>query len=68
MKLEKYIKHLQEIAKRYPDLDVIYSSDEEGNNFDIVEFKPSVGKFDPEAFRDMSFDTNDKNPNAVCIN
>ena len=68
MKLETYIEHLQKIAKRYPDLDVIYASDEEGNNFDMVEFAPSIGKFDPEASSDMPFDPNDKNPNAVCIN
>ena len=41
MKLSEYIKHLQDILDSCGDLTCIYSSDEEGNSFHLLNQKPS---------------------------
>ena len=66
MKLKEYISHLQKIAKNYPDLEVIYSADDEGNKYGTVHYNPTVGEFDGETFSTEV--VGDKKPNAVCIN
>ncbi len=66
MKLKEYVAALQEIADKYPDLKVIYASDEEGNSFSEVCFDPSVCRFDGESISQEEED--EKNPNAVIIN
>jgi len=46
MKLSKYIEHLQAIKKNHGgELEVVYTSDDEGNDFDYLHFAPSVGIF-----------------------
>ena len=42
MKLKNYIKELQAIAKQHPNIEVAYSSDDEGNRFDYVQYNPAV--------------------------
>jgi hypothetical protein len=42
MKLKDYIKLLQEIAKENPNALVITASDEEGNSYNPVMYKPSI--------------------------
>lgn len=64
MTLTTYIKLLQEIQKEYGNLNVIYSSDTEGNSFDEVFIEPSVGNYNNNT---NEFDT-DGPPNSVCIN
>ena len=66
MKLKDYISRLQKIAKRHPDLEVVYASDDEGNRFDTVHHSPVIGEFDGNSFR-TDCDAI-KGPNAVCIN
>lgn len=66
MKFKDYLKGLNEVAQNDPStlmLDVIYSSDDEGNSFDNVKFSPTIGEFKHNDFIDDS----DK-PNAICIN
>ena len=46
MKLKYFAKKINELAERYPDLAVVYSSDDEGNSFDEVYYDPSLGFFD----------------------
>ena len=41
MKLSEYIKSLQDILDSCGDLPCIYSSDEEGNSFHLLNQKPS---------------------------
>lgn len=43
MKLKDYISHLQKIAKNHPDLEVVYSADDEGNSYGAVHYSPAVG-------------------------
>lgn len=80
MKLEKYIAGLQKVLDEHGDLEVIYSSDDEGNRYDHVQFTPTVGFLDG----DMSFHSKKnveespdeetyepfvgKKPKTVCIN
>ena len=45
MKLKDYIKKLQEIEKDYPDLEVIYAADDEGNHFRPVNHTPCLGNY-----------------------
>lgn len=51
MKLKDYIKELQAIAKKHPNIEVAYSSDDEGNRFDYVRYNPAIStvKIDGEA-------------------
>ena len=45
MKVSDFIKALEEIKKEHGDLELIYSSDDEGNEFDRVCYSPSVGNW-----------------------
>jgi hypothetical protein len=66
MKLKDYISHLRNIAKNHPDLEVVYSADDEGNKYSTVYYSPTVGKFDGETFSTEAI--GNKKPNAVCVN
>ena len=46
MKLSNYIKYLQESLEEHGDLTVVYASDDEGNNYQKVEYTPSVAFFE----------------------
>lgn len=66
MKLKEYITQLRKIANEFPNLEVVYSADDEGNSFSKVNFHPMVGEFiDGEFSTDCDAA---KGPNAVCIN
>jgi len=48
MKLGEYIKTLQGMVKENPELknyEVVYSADDEGNQFQAVYFSPTVGQY-----------------------
>ena len=66
MKLKDYISRLQKIANAHPDLEVVYSADEEGNRFGLVYYSPVVGEFNGNRFT-TDCDV-EKGPNAVCLN
>jgi len=74
MKLKQYIKKLQEIAEKYPNIDVIYSCDDEGNRYGEVGFSPSVGRYkDGEWISESQFEEFEEDGdklvvNSVCIN
>ena len=66
MKLKKYIKILNELVEKNPELleaKVIYSIDDEGNAYNHVNFGPSTGHYD-----DGDFDQESEDINAICIN
>jgi hypothetical protein len=67
MTIKQYIKQLQLIAKKYPDAELVYSVDEEGNAFDTVDFWPVPGHFDAGEGA-FNTDTEGKKVNAVCVN
>lgn len=68
MKLRDYIEQLNLIAEENPDVleyDVIYSSDDEGNDYQKIHYGPSIGYYEDREFRQYD---EDYEPNAVCIN
>lgn len=72
MKLKDYVKKLQELAEKLPDLEVVYAVDEEGNAFHPVLWEPSLGHYIDE---DSGFvpiddieDPEEEIVNAVCVN
>lgn len=70
MNLDKYIAGLIEYRKKHPGsghLDVITSADDEGNGFNRVFYKPSIGVFDGCDFDSDEGKSKDE-PNAVCVN
>lgn len=42
MKLTKYIEKLQKLLKEHGDLELIYSTDDEGNAYNTVNYEPSL--------------------------
>ena len=79
MKLREYIQNLNKLAKEHPeylDLDVIYAADDEGNDYNLVEFEPTPmfhdedndyyidkDNFDYEFEGEEEFEAN-----VICIN
>lgn len=68
MKLQEYISKLNEIAQKYPDAEVVYAKDAEGNGFKKVVFDPSVGFYDRGEFVSDDSSEESNQPNAVCLN
>lgn len=74
MKLEAYIQILQELRKLYGDVDLVYSSDDEGNNFSKVYHNPTPGQFThhhefipQDQFNDYD-DSYEFTVNSICVN
>lgn len=66
MKLKDYIADLKKLMNDNPgsaDLLVVYSSDDEGNNFGPVVYSVAIGEY-----ADGSFTADSSTKNAVCIN
>ena len=63
MTLLEYAKKVNELCSTHPQAEVIYSSDDEGNNFQKVHYCPVLGEFN-----DGEFDNKGKTINAICIN
>ena len=75
MTLEKYLKHLNKIVEKNPDVlkyNVIYSKDDEGNEFEEVSYKPTLGFLDEDneftSVEDEDWQELDEEPNVICIN
>jgi len=77
MTIKEYARHINRLAKRHPNFEIVSSSDDEGNSFSRVIFAPSIGMFTEG---DNSFYTTDEAEwllqakgkrlveNAICIN
>ena len=46
MNLMEYAVYINEMLKKHGKKEVYYSSDDEGNDFEPVHFKPSTMKYD----------------------
>jgi len=66
MKASELIKNLQKLIEEHGDLNLVYSTDDEGNSFDEVGFNPSFGVYDKEekTYRMVG----EKDVNVFCIN
>ncbi len=70
MTLKEYITDLQKICKKNPDLEVIYSTDDEGNGYGRVFYSPTLGYFENGEFtsEENSEENDSYKLNAVVIN
>ena len=71
MKVKEYLQDLLLMVKLNPkieEFDVIYSSDDEGNDFKPVIFSPTLMEVVDEKDVNLNVKTDSKNPNALCIN
>ena len=68
MKIREYISHLNAIAIAHPDVEVMYASDDEGNNFGSVHYRPTLGYYNGLEFESHKDVEDKKTLNAVCIN
>lgn len=71
MKFKEYVENLNKLLLDNPhieDYTTVYSSDDEGNSFRKVFYKPTIGFFSEDREFDESADFEDEEPNAVCIN
>ena len=44
MKLKEYAAVIATLAKKHPNLEVAYASDDEGNSYNYVSYQPDVHK------------------------
>lgn len=75
MKLKEYLKSLNDFVENNPDCleyEVISSSDDEGNSFNIVHYSPSLGVFEDREFISIEeldeYNRDKSEVNSVCIN
>ena len=75
MKLKEFIKQLEELVEKNPEyreFEVVYSVDDEGNQYFPVEYEPSIGLYrDGEFYCShelKDFDLASEKPNSICIN
>ena len=73
MKLTKYIEKLQELLEEHGDLELIYSSDDEGNNYNRVHYEPSLVNYitsDREVIHDDDLEEWDESEyqKVICVN
>jgi len=77
MILSDYIKTLNDIFNDYGDVEVIYSSDDEGNDFRKVGYTPSAGNYSNfdegqfiplDQFNDYGDEDETLKVNSVCVN
>ncbi len=67
MKLSEYAKSINELVKKHPDAEVVYSIDEEGNVFKPVIYTPTAGTYSNGEFSGEE-DSEDRGVIAVCVN
>tara|TARA_B100000959_G_scaffold276043_1_gene330219 strand:+ start:382 stop:606 length:225 start_codon:yes stop_codon:yes gene_type:complete len=74
MKLKEYIYFLAKALKRYPDAEVVYASDDEGNGYSKAHFHATLGHYDGEGFESENDAGADEKRekgftvNAICLN
>jgi hypothetical protein len=71
MKFGEYLENLTELLQEHPELidaDVIFAADDEGNDYGIVNWIPSVGYFDKQEREFYTEDDDISTINAVLIN
>jgi hypothetical protein len=75
MNITEYAAKLADLAKLYPKAKLCYAADDEGNDYKLVIFEPTLGNFEERdfisesGFEDFKKDTGRKlKVNAICIN
>lgn len=74
MKLSKYVEGLQKLEKEHGDLEVVYSADDEGNDFHKVSWVGELFYFEDldsyylERVDEDELDEYENPVKAICIN
>mgnify|MGYP003342300280 CR=1 FL=1 len=71
MKFGEYLEHLVLLLNENPELanaDVVYAVDDEGNDFGIVNWVPSIGYFDKHERDFIPEDSIDEDEEDMCVN
>ena len=71
MKLKDFLKNINTLVKNNPnvlELDVVYSKDDEGNEFNKISYTPTLGVFDWEEREFSDEDIWLEDLNSICIN
>lgn len=72
MTLNDYIQSLIEFRDehdRFAEFQVITSTDDEGNGFNLINFPPSYGYFEDGEFTNTNpSDEYANDPNSICVN
>ena len=67
MKFRDFVESVNQLLKKHPEaanMEVVTSSDEEGNSYNKVIYAPSIGYYQDDEFTNNNSGIN----NAVCIN
>ena len=46
MKLKEYAMYIAKLAKKHPNATMVFSCDEEGNQYSPVQFNPTTGAYE----------------------
>lgn len=73
MKLKEYIEKLNKLYKEHGDLELVYSKDDEGNEFNYLNFDPSLVNYIPSDYNvvsDEDLEEYDESEykKVICIN
>ena len=71
MKLKEYAGYIATLAKKYPDLECVYTSDDEGNSYQKLNWAPEPCLFDFEGMfpvDEYKQSNKNKKPNVIIIN
>lgn len=71
MKLKDFLKNINELVKQNKELlelEVVYSVDDEGNEFNKIIFTPTIGTYEDGEFIAFKEDSHRGDLNAICIN
>lgn len=71
MNIKEYSEVIQGLASLFPNAEIIYSKDDEGNNYKPVHFYPAAGRYidgEFQVFGDADIIITSKEVNAICVN
>ncbi len=75
MTISEYADKLSDLAKLYPKAKICYAADDEGNDYKLVLWEPTLGNFEERdfisesGFKDYEEDTGRTlKVNAICLN
>ena len=73
MNLREYIEKLNKLYIKHGDLELVYSKDDEGNEFNYINFDPSLVNYNPSDLSVIADDDLDEYgeleyKKVICIN
>ena len=73
MNLKEYIEKLNKLYTKHGDLELVYSKDDEGNEFNYINFDPSLVNYNPSDLSVIADDDLDEYgeleyKKVICIN